>query len=103
MSPGDEAINVLGRGLPSLADVASRVVFTSAAGLASHHCFFVVNIVSGGSGDASPVPGAGKKRSVLSSVWDKSFLLDLGKGRAERCSHCWKGSRCDSSSTSGLF
>lgn len=54
--------------MPSLADVVSHVVFTSAGRLASNHCVVLVNTVNRGSGGASPVPGTGKKGNVVISV-----------------------------------
>jgi len=74
VSPGDEAV-------ASPADVVSRVVFTSAAGLASHHCFSAVSIVYRGSGGASPVPGAGKESALLIGV-GQTLPLRSGEGES---------------------
>lgn len=94
VTPGDEAIMFSGTGsIPGWRGVPRGVY--QCCSLASHHCFLVVNTVYRGSGPVSPVPGIGKKGTVLIRVgW---ILLALGKRESRKVSHC------DSSNASDLF
>lgn len=67
VTPGDEAIMFSGTGCrPWMTWCPTWCL--QCCSLASHHCLLVVNTVYRGSGPVSPVPGSGKKGTVLIGV-----------------------------------